>query len=286
MRILLYQRFDGKPILENDQFDVIEGRRGQGTGAGVLGRQVEQARRLGVVEIPGYAARDDRLGDIGYLVWPLLGFDAILPRDLLDRLPRHLSGAHKLSDLVRTVEGREWSRENGDSTAVFLDMAPRSEPSAGSGPTSAGRDRHEAQRDVSRFHRSRHRADGRDPPRGGGTGPESRPEVPARARGRHAARGRAGPRSEDRLEEAKGRQPRAWLSTRRLMIAAGPPGTGGRADRSASPVRPDDRDGPGPYPYGGDRPRAGRDPARLPLRPVRARRQAGHPHPGRRRQGS
>jgi hypothetical protein len=126
LRIWLYRRFDGKPILENDRFDVLEGRRGRGIGAGVFGRQVEQARRLGIAEIHGYAARDDRIGDVGYLVWPLLGFDAILPRVMLDRLPRDLSGARKLSDLVRTMEGRQWWRQNGDSIAVSFDLAPRS----------------------------------------------------------------------------------------------------------------------------------------------------------------
>jgi hypothetical protein len=32
LQILLYQTFDGKRILENDQFDVVEGRRGRGSG--------------------------------------------------------------------------------------------------------------------------------------------------------------------------------------------------------------------------------------------------------------
>ena len=126
LQIWLYQRFDGKPVLENDQFDVVEGHRGRGIGAGVFGRQVEQARRLGVAEIQGYAARDDRIGDVGYLVWPLLGFDAALPRGMLDRLPRHLSGARNLSDLVGNLEGRQWWREHGDSIAVVFDLAPHS----------------------------------------------------------------------------------------------------------------------------------------------------------------
>jgi GNAT superfamily N-acetyltransferase len=126
LRILLYQRFDWKPILENEQIDVVEGRRGRGTGTALLGRQVEQARRLGIAEIQGYAARNDRIGDVGYLVWPLLGFEGILPRDILDRLPSSLSGARKLSDLFRTVEGRQWWRENGDSIPVVFDLGPRS----------------------------------------------------------------------------------------------------------------------------------------------------------------
>jgi GNAT superfamily N-acetyltransferase len=126
LRVLLCQRFDGKAVLENQQFDVAVGRRGQGIGATILGRQVEQARRLGVVQIEGYAARDDRIGDIGYLVWPILGFDAILPRDMIERLPKRLSGVRKLSELVRIPAGRRWWIANGDSISVRFDLAPRS----------------------------------------------------------------------------------------------------------------------------------------------------------------
>jgi hypothetical protein len=46
---------------------------------------------------------------------------------MLDRLSRHLSEAPELGDLVKTLEGRRWWRENGDSIAVFFDLAPRSQ---------------------------------------------------------------------------------------------------------------------------------------------------------------
>jgi GNAT superfamily N-acetyltransferase len=126
LRILLYRRFDGKPILENEQIDVVEGRRGLGTGTALLSRQVEQAKRLGIAEIQAYAVRNDRIGDVGYLVCPLLGFEGTLSQDILDRLLETLSGARRLSDLVGTEEGRQWWRENGDSIAVVFDLAPHS----------------------------------------------------------------------------------------------------------------------------------------------------------------
>ncbi len=126
LRILLYQGFDGKRIVENEQIDVTETRRGQGIGTRQLARQVEQARRLGIAEIQGYAARNDETGDVGYLVWPLLGFEGVLPRDILERLPDNLSAARRVSELIQDVDGRRWWREHGDSLAVFFDLGPRS----------------------------------------------------------------------------------------------------------------------------------------------------------------
>ncbi len=125
-KVLLYHRFDGAPIPENEQIDVVEGRRGRGIGTVLLARQVEQARRLGIVEIQGYAARNDTIGDVGYMVWPLLGFDGILPHDILGKLPPALSGASSLSNLIETEEGRKWWLEHGDSIAVSFDLAPHS----------------------------------------------------------------------------------------------------------------------------------------------------------------
>jgi GNAT superfamily N-acetyltransferase len=126
LRILLYRRFDRKPILENDQIDVREGHQRQGIGARLLGRQVEHAIRLGVVAIRGYAARDERNGVVGYRVWPLLGFDGIIPRELHDRLPRELADARNVSDLMTSQQGQQWWIENGDSIVVTFDLRARS----------------------------------------------------------------------------------------------------------------------------------------------------------------
>jgi GNAT superfamily N-acetyltransferase len=126
LRVLLYRRFDGRPILENDQIDVLKSHRRKGIGARLLGRQVEQAIRLGVAEIRGYAVRDDRTGDIGYWVWPLLGFDGTLSRQTLDRLPLGLAEARRISDLTRDESGRQWWHLHGDSTTVTFDLKPGS----------------------------------------------------------------------------------------------------------------------------------------------------------------
>jgi hypothetical protein len=113
-------------ILEDDQIDVSEDFQRRGHGARLLGRQVENAIRLGVAEIRGYATQNDLTGDVGYWVWPLFGFDGTLPGAILDRLPPDLAAARRVSELILTDAGRTWWFEHGDSITVVLDLRPRS----------------------------------------------------------------------------------------------------------------------------------------------------------------
>jgi GNAT superfamily N-acetyltransferase len=126
LRILLYRRFDGKPILEDDQIDVSEELQRQGHGARLIGRQVEHAIRLGVAEILTYAVRNDEAGDVGYWVWPLLGFDGRLPREVIERLPADLSSAQRVSELMKFEPGQSWWRSNGDPINLVFDLGPNS----------------------------------------------------------------------------------------------------------------------------------------------------------------
>jgi hypothetical protein len=126
LRVLLYRRFDGKPVLEDDQVDVVSAFQHQGHGTRILGRQVEQAIRLGIAEIRPYAIRDDRTGDIGYFVWPILGFDARLSQEILDKLPPDLIEARTVGDLIGTGEGRNWWLEHGDDINVTFDLRTKS----------------------------------------------------------------------------------------------------------------------------------------------------------------
>ncbi len=108
IRLLLYRGLDGRVVVEDDQIDVSEDFQRRGHGARLLGRQVEHAIRLGVAEIRGYATRNDLMGDVGYWVWPLSGFDGDLPRTIRDRLLPGLAGARRVNELIRTGAGRSW----------------------------------------------------------------------------------------------------------------------------------------------------------------------------------
>ena len=126
IKVLLYQSADARPVLDDDTVDVTPALQQQGYGTDFLGRQVEQAIRLGIVEIRAYAVRDDRIGDVGYRVWPIFGFDAHLPREIIARLSPELATARKVSDLMKIRKGREWWIKNGDDINLTFDLRPNS----------------------------------------------------------------------------------------------------------------------------------------------------------------
>ena len=126
IEVSLQTRSDGRPVLVNEQVDVIPVAQRHGVGTTFVGRQVEQAVRLGIVEIRAYAVRWDQMGNVGYLVWPLLGFDGPFPPGFIDRLPPELAAARQVSDLMKTPEGRVWWIRNGDDINLTFDLSPGS----------------------------------------------------------------------------------------------------------------------------------------------------------------
>jgi GNAT superfamily N-acetyltransferase len=115
---------DGRIVIRNDAILVLPEYQGQGIGAAIFGRQVEQASRLKVDRIEARAERSPR--HVGYHVWPKLGFDGPIPPKLINRLPAELAGARRLSDLMATRAGRDWWRAHGDTVNVAFDLAPGS----------------------------------------------------------------------------------------------------------------------------------------------------------------
>jgi hypothetical protein len=120
-------------VMKNDYFRTKES--GGGLGSRVIGRQMEQAERLGVTRIETQAARYDsgntRTALIGYKVWPKMGYDGPLPdasRAKLrqSNLPANLRNAKNISDLYGSKLGREWWEKHGESIDVSFDMRPGS----------------------------------------------------------------------------------------------------------------------------------------------------------------
>ena len=108
IEVLLARRVDGKPVLDDELIDVVPAAQRHGLGTNFLGRQLEHAVRLGIAEIRAYAIRGDPGGDVGYRVWPILGFDGHLPRGVIEKLPPGLAAARRVSELMETRERREW----------------------------------------------------------------------------------------------------------------------------------------------------------------------------------
>jgi hypothetical protein len=117
----------GDLVMHNDIFRVKEGQGGQGFGFEMVGRQMENARKLGVKRVETHAARSDGPGGyVGYKVWPKIGYDAALPSSQRAALPPGLKGAQRVSDLYRTKEGREWWEKNGQGLEMTFDLSPGS----------------------------------------------------------------------------------------------------------------------------------------------------------------
>jgi GNAT superfamily N-acetyltransferase len=123
---------DGKPYLYNDSLMVEKSHQGQGIGTKVFGRQVEQATQHGISHIQTFAERKDTTDpakqQVGYKVWPKMGYDAPIPNYILKRAGRPEGQEfHNVSDLMKTPEGRDWWDERGDGMEMKFDLTPGSQ---------------------------------------------------------------------------------------------------------------------------------------------------------------
>ena len=119
-----------KKTITNEEFFVKEGHRNKGLGIKVFTEQVEAASALGFEKINTHAVRG---GDVnGYYTWPRFGFDVdidnvdfSLAQEIYSQGFATPAGKNvkKISDLMRTKEGREWWKEHGDSVECSFDLA-------------------------------------------------------------------------------------------------------------------------------------------------------------------
>lgn len=109
--------------VHNDHFLLTT--QGTGIGSRVFTTQVRAMRAAGVNRITTEAARSVRGAEVamnGYYTWPRLGYDAALPSYTISALPVNLSTSTRVSDLMTTQEGRDWWRQNGQSTDMEFDL--------------------------------------------------------------------------------------------------------------------------------------------------------------------
>jgi GNAT superfamily N-acetyltransferase len=117
---------DGTIHIKNESFEVDSSKQGRGLGTQVFGRQIENAADLGVSEIRLRAAGQKGGDQNGYYTWPRFGCDGKIPSDVRDELPAKWSDATKISDLMRTAEGRSLWKDHGQSVRVTFDLRPNS----------------------------------------------------------------------------------------------------------------------------------------------------------------
>lgn len=117
-------------FIENISFTARE--QGTGLGTKIFSEQVEAASAEGFEKINTVAAgAGDATGAMnGYYTWPRLGYDGALdlgagyePNGIDRKKAREVvPGATRVSDMMRTPEGRAWWKANGREVAVSFDL--------------------------------------------------------------------------------------------------------------------------------------------------------------------
>ena len=124
---------EGKFRIGNDIIVLEEKERSKGLGTTLFASQVENASALGVDYIKCEATHNPRSKKIGgYYTWPRLGYDGSLDTDMLEpfskeSLPDNLKEAKRVSDLMKTPEGRGWWKDNGRTMLLKFDVAEGSQ---------------------------------------------------------------------------------------------------------------------------------------------------------------
>jgi SPP1 gp7 family putative phage head morphogenesis protein len=109
--------------ISNDSFYVKTEAQGKGLGTKVFYEQVQAAVKHGFTYIETTAEKGPTSN--GYYTWPRLGYDtevvaiskASPVRKKLDSM-----GVERVSDLMKTLEGRKWWKANGDTIDLRFDL--------------------------------------------------------------------------------------------------------------------------------------------------------------------
>ena len=110
----------GDDYVEVDSMILPPDKRGQGYAKEWFDSVVTQSRKAGKKEIKLYASRASDMN--GYYTWPRYGFDAELPPYILREARMAGLSARKVSDLMKTEEGRKWWLTNGKSLYMTFDL--------------------------------------------------------------------------------------------------------------------------------------------------------------------
>ncbi|HEB27890.1 MAG TPA: phage portal protein, partial [Porticoccus sp.] len=124
---VLFRDGDGNLVGRTKGFFLKEELQGQGIGTRMLNDQMENLRAGGFDRMELRAERGENMN--GYYTWARLGYDADLRFNRIPILPANLQSATRVSDLMKTKEGRDWWKENGVSTEMSFDLDENSQSS-------------------------------------------------------------------------------------------------------------------------------------------------------------
>jgi hypothetical protein len=113
----------GRPVVHNQMFESET--TGTGLGVHVLGRQIENLRRLGFDHIDTNAAKGNGLS--GYSIWPKFGYNAKLTRNERAEISAAgLGNPRSIHELYKTEAGKKWWETHGGSTFMRLNLRENS----------------------------------------------------------------------------------------------------------------------------------------------------------------
>ncbi|ALV06756.1 hypothetical protein [Roseateles depolymerans] len=132
---LLIQESDGYSFhVLNAAFVINDWLLSRGIGPRGVVIQLHQARELGFIRcvrtwaLGNRASFEAEVPLRGYYVWPLMGFDAPIPKHLIDHpeLPTQIDRHSSLLDLMSTPEGGAFWFEHGETLWTEFDLRPSS----------------------------------------------------------------------------------------------------------------------------------------------------------------
>ena len=128
------RREDGTIVLHNTVLK-LKPDAPKGLGTRIFANQIIEAKRMGVDRIECLAHRDDDEDPpfIGYKVWPKMGYDGLIPEEVLNKSPQIMAALTKnydlsqgkkffVSDLLAIKGGWELWDKYGDSFDAIFDL--------------------------------------------------------------------------------------------------------------------------------------------------------------------
>lgn len=117
-----------KPRVYNAYFEVNSSKQSKGVGAEIFFAQVEASARAKFDSISVTAARS--AGMNGYYTWARFGYDAPiseLSSELRNSVRQKFPDAERVSDLMKSKQGRDWWKQNGSTWKGKFDLSKNSE---------------------------------------------------------------------------------------------------------------------------------------------------------------
>jgi hypothetical protein len=115
------ERFKDQITHHFDRISLQKSDRQKRAGTLVHGRIADWGSRLGIDHVELAAAHTE--DDVGYVVWPIFGYDTVIQEASRGRLPESLRRFATIQDLLGDDDGRDWWAANGFTMKMTFALA-------------------------------------------------------------------------------------------------------------------------------------------------------------------